>query len=173
MKMKTTLAAITRNRICLAGSVVVQVAMILLITLIVIEMLGFGGNPYIGMITYMALPAMLIFGVALIVWGLRRERKRVSEVEFPELATSRRAEITEAGRVLGQLYQANVFPTMKLDWNTYPNHIGHERAPGCFRCHGGDHETEGGETLSFDCGPCHTVVAWDEANPQILELLKD
>jgi len=93
--------------------------------------------------------------------------------EYPELANERRVDIEEAGRVLGKLYVANVFPTMNLGWNNYPNHIGHERSPGCFRCHEGDHETEDGEEINSDCEPCHTVVAWDEANPQILELLKD
>ena len=61
---------------------------------------------------------------------------------------------------------------MNLEWNTYPNHVGHERSPGCFRCHSGDHTTEEGETISFDCRPCHMIVAWDEASPEILELLK-
>ena len=93
--------------------------------------------------------------------------------EYPDLADARRAEIETAGGVLGRLYVANVFPSMSLDWNTYPNHVGHERSPGCFRCHSGDHATEEGETISFDCRPCHMIVAWDEASPEILELLKE
>jgi len=92
--------------------------------------------------------------------------------EYPELASERQGEIGEAGRVLGVLYAANVFPSMNLGWNAYPNHAGHERSPGCFRCHAGDHATEEGEPISFDCRPCHMIVAWDEASPEILELLK-
>jgi hypothetical protein len=93
--------------------------------------------------------------------------------EYPDLAEERQDDIEEAGRILGKLYAANVFPSMKLGWNNYPNHIGHERSPGCYRCHEGNHENEDGEEITSDCEPCHTVVAWDEANPQILELLKD
>jgi len=46
------------------------------------------------------------------------------------------------GRILGDAdalagsgggYARNVFPQMSVSWNTYPNHIGHEASPGCFR----------------------------------------
>jgi hypothetical protein len=62
---------------------------------------------------------------------------------------------------------------MKLDWGTYPDHIGHEQSPGCFRCHGGNHSDSDGETITMDCRSCHTIVAYDEASPQILELIPD
>lgn len=91
--------------------------------------------------------------------------------EYPELAEERAADIEEAGRILGSVYASNVFPWMNVGWDTYPDHLGHERSPGCFRCHDGDHATAGGETISDDCEICHAVVAWDEASPEILEML--
>jgi formate-dependent nitrite reductase cytochrome c552 subunit len=93
------------------------------------------------------------------------------EIEYPELAASRAEDIEEAGRVLGALYKSNVHPSMNLGWGAYPDHIGHEQSPGCFRCHGGNHATEDGETITTDCRSCHTIVAFDEASPQILELI--
>ena len=93
--------------------------------------------------------------------------------EYPELAEERAADIEEAGRILGSVYASNVFPWMNVGWDTYPDHLGHERSPGCFRCHDGDHATAGGETISDDCEICHAVVAWDEASPEILEMLPD
>ncbi len=93
------------------------------------------------------------------------------ESEYPEVASIRADEIEQAGRVLGALYESNVFPDMKIEWGTYPNHIGHEFSPGCNRCHAGDHATEDGEIINDDCSVCHTIVAWDEASPEILELI--
>jgi hypothetical protein len=31
----------------------------------------------------------------------------------------------------------------------------------------------GRETITAACDVCHTVVAWDEANPEILEMIPD
>jgi len=77
--------------------------------------------------------------------------------EYPELATERVADIEEAGRILATVYASNVFPSMNIGWDTYPDHIGHDRSPGCFRCHAGDHATADGEKISDDCEACHTI----------------
>jgi hypothetical protein len=90
----------------------------------------------------------------------------------PEIAASAGREIEQAGRVLGDLQAANVFPEMKVTWGTYPNHIGHTDSPGCFRCHDGEHATEEGETISQDCETCHTLLAMEEERPEILETLR-
>jgi hypothetical protein len=70
---------------------------------------------------------------------------------------------------LQQIYSANVYPAMMISWATYPNNIGHEKFPGCFRCHDGQHSTKGGESISQDCASCHELVAVDEQNPKILK----
>ncbi|UCF66948.1 MAG: NapC/NirT family cytochrome c [Acidobacteriota bacterium] len=90
---------------------------------------------------------------------------------FPELASSRADEIAEAGRVVGDIYSENVFPSMKVYWGTYPDHIGHEQSPGCFRCHDDEHATDAGETISQDCATCHSLLAWSESDPEILSSL--
>ena len=61
---------------------------------------------------------------------------------------------------------------MKVVWGTYPNHIGHQATPGCFRCHDDEHKTESGETISQDCDTCHTLLAIEEQDPAILSQLQ-
>jgi hypothetical protein len=45
-------------------------------------------------------------------------------------------------------------------------------APGCFRCHDGEHVTAAGKAISQDCALCHSLLAVEEVNPKILSELK-
>ena len=63
---------------------------------------------------------------------------------YPTSRRRRRAEIEAAVKAVQAVYLRNVFPNMKLDWGYHPNNIGHEDFPGCFRCHGGNHESKDG-----------------------------
>jgi NapC/NirT cytochrome c family, N-terminal region len=67
------------------------------------------------------------------------------------------------------LRSENVYPQMKIGWGTYPNNIGHDKFPGCFRCHDGQHVTKSGDAITQDCDSCHALVAVDEQNPKILK----
>ena len=89
---------------------------------------------------------------------------------YPDISVSDSAAIVAAAQRLGDLYSVNVFPQMKVWWNTYPDHIGHEQSPGCYRCHGRRLRTEERETISRDCDVCHTVLAEKEKDPKILSL---
>jgi nitrate/TMAO reductase-like tetraheme cytochrome c subunit len=59
------------------------------------------------------------------------------------------------------IYRANFFPEMKADWRVYPNNIGHENWPGCFRCHDGLHKTGDGkkQIQASSCDSCHVILA--------------
>jgi len=57
-------------------------------------------------------------------------------------------------------------------WDTYPNHIGHEQSDGCGRCHTRGMRTEDREQISNDCENCHTVLADEEVDPEIMTILK-
>ncbi len=95
------------------------------------------------------------------------------EKERPDVAAAKKDAILAAGKAIAEIYAQNVFPTMKVEWGTYPNHIGHpDMAGGCFRCHDGEHATADGKTIDNDCGHCHAVLAQDEADPGILAQLK-
>jgi len=78
--------------------------------------------------------------------------------------------VDDAVAELQDVYTSNVFPTMGVTWDTYPNHIGHQRSPGCFRCHNDEHATEDGEVISgSDCfEACHNLLAMEEEEPAIL-----
>jgi hypothetical protein len=86
---------------------------------------------------------------------------------YPEIAAEKAPQITQAVAELNEIYSSNVFPAMKVDWGTYPDHSGHD---GCFRCHG-RLKTEEGEGIPRNCGFCHSVLAWEEQDPEILRTI--
>jgi hypothetical protein len=104
--------------------------------------------------------------------GITDEIKGFYAKNYPDVASGNAAAVEQAAAELGNIYAWNVFPHMKVDWNTYPNHIGHQDSPGCFRCHNNKHRTEDGkERISRKCNTCHTILADGEPNPEILETL--
>jgi hypothetical protein len=56
-------------------------------------------------------------------------------------------------------FRKNIFPFMKVRWDTHPDNIGHLAAPGCFRCHDNEHRSIDGKTISKDCKACHVIIA--------------
>ncbi len=65
--------------------------------------------------------------------------------------------VDQAVSTITAIYDQNVFPSMKVNWTTYPNNIGHRNWPGCFRCHDNHHGTESGKILTSSCSVCHTM----------------
>ena len=90
---------------------------------------------------------------------------------YPELAATEAAKIGAAATTLGDIYSVNVFPRMKVWWDVYPNHIGHEQSDGCFRCHKRSMRTEEREQVSTECENCHILLAEEEENPDIMSVL--
>lgn len=80
-----------------------------------------------------------------------------------------RQQLETAIREIQRIYSTNVFPEMNVTWGTYPDNIGHESFPGCFRCHDGAHTSADGQTINQDCASCHNLLAWEEENPEILQ----
>lgn len=90
---------------------------------------------------------------------------------YPDAAQARKPQIEAAAQELGHIYSVNVFPSMNIKWGTYPNHIGHQEFPGCFRCHDDELKTASGRTIEQDCMQCHSLLAMEEENPEILAQL--
>ncbi|MBP7147314.1 MAG: NapC/NirT family cytochrome c [Acidobacteria bacterium] len=91
---------------------------------------------------------------------------------YPQLlAGDKRAALDSSIAQIVQIYRTNVFPSMNIKWGTYPNHIGHEQSPGCFRCHDDEHQSADGKSISQDCFTCHSLLAQEEENPEILQQL--
>jgi len=80
---------------------------------------------------------------------------------YPLVAHNRGQAIETAISSLKVLYRLVATPDMRVTAATYPNNIGHQTAPGCFRCHDGAHYkvVDGaltGETIPSQCATCHT-----------------
>jgi hypothetical protein len=88
---------------------------------------------------------------------------------YPDLAGSEA--VAQAGKALGDAYCWNNFPHMKVTWNLYPNHIGHQESPGCMRCHDNKHKTADGDKVGKKCGTCHELVAEEESDSKLLQEL--
>lgn len=76
---------------------------------------------------------------------------------YPEVYIGRGAWIEAAVSEVQQAYATSVFPGMNVDSKTYADNIGHQRTPGCFRCHDGKHVSPAGKVIRQECGTCHTM----------------
>jgi hypothetical protein len=104
--------------------------------------------------------------------GIAAELQHFYRDNYPDVLAARADAVEEAARTLGAIYAWNVFPEMRVTWDTYANHLGHTESPGCFRCHDRRHRTEDRERIEKDCSMCHSLLAESEANPAILQELK-
>jgi len=67
------------------------------------------------------------------------------------------AALRRAIAVFQNIYRSNVFPSMRIGWGTYPDHVGHTTSQGCFRCHDESHKSSDGRTIGQDCELCHSM----------------
>ena len=100
--------------------------------------------------------------------GIDKGLREFYQREYPETLSRRPAQIEAAVQALQEIYSRNVFPEMKVTWGTYPNNLGHENFPGCFRCHDDNHKSASGKTITQDCSACHELLAMDEEKPKLL-----
>jgi hypothetical protein len=90
----------------------------------------------------------------------------------PGLWDGDRRLIERGARSAAQIYGRTVFPAMSTNWETHPNHIGHEQSPGCWRCHDDEMATADGEhVIPLDCENCHVFLVEDSPEPPDLTQL--
>lgn len=99
--------------------------------------------------------------------AIREGLDRFYREKYPELYAKRKKDVERAAIAVAAIHNRNVFPTMRVKWGTYPNNIGHNDFPGCFRCHDDKHKG-GNKTISQDCNSCHSMLAMEESNPKVL-----
>lgn len=80
------------------------------------------------------------------------------ESQYPHIWEADKASVNNAVDKVREIYERNFFPSMRVDWQTYPDNIGHLISPGCFRCHDGRHVNQRGKPISHDCSVCHTFL---------------
>ena len=131
------------------------------------------------------LPATLPYlkkkGVELLKAELRQQRRGgpphprrargLLPGDLPRGGRPTRADVAAASKMLVSIYDTNVFPDLRVGWGNYPNNLGHDAFPGCFRCHDDKHKTADGKTITQDCGVCHEAVAVEESSPEVLKTL--
>ena len=91
--------------------------------------------------------------------------------QYPDVYQKQKREVETSIDEVRAIYLRNIFPDMKVTWGSYVNNIGHTSSPGCFRCHDGNHVAADGREITQDCASCHTLLAVQETNPQILTQL--
>lgn len=76
-----------RNWISWGGSAIALISLANILFLLLLDVFGVRTNPYVGILAYMVLPAVLIFGLAVIpagmLWERRRRRKILPEKYAP------------------------------------------------------------------------------------------
>jgi hypothetical protein len=87
------------------------------------------------------------------------------------LALAGKKPLEEVPAAVKNIHERNIYPEMMVSWGAYPNNIGHEAFPGCFRCHDDNHKSDTGKTISQECSTCHDLLAVAEENPEILKQL--
>jgi hypothetical protein len=80
---------------------------------------------------------------------------------YPAVAASDGSAIDSTIGELKTIYRLIATPDMLVAGQTYPSNLGHQSAPGCFRCHDGAHYkvVDGAltnETIPSTCSTCHT-----------------
>ena len=83
------------------------------------------------------------------------------EAEYPLVDKTQTTKIDAAVTDLQRIYRLVATPEMQVTGDTYPNNLGHQSAPGCFRCHDGAHflVVDGAltkESIPAACSTCHT-----------------
>ena len=76
---------------------------------------------------------------------------------YKDIYAKQRADVDRAISATQRAFSRNIHPSMSITWGTYPNNIGHNDFPGCFRCHDESHKTKDGKTISQDCELCHKM----------------
>jgi hypothetical protein len=80
---------------------------------------------------------------------------------YPDVYSEKEEEIAAALKELELIAKYTTFPHMMVTPETYIDNSGHEKWPGCFRCHGklihadGD---EAGKVITSRCDLCHSTI---------------
>jgi len=90
--------------------------------------------------------------------------------KYPQIASAKADSIQNSIGEIQRIYSVTFFPTMKVNWKTHPNNIGHMYYPGCFRCHDDNHVSKDGKVISKDCNSCHTMLDQTAGSLQAAQL---
>src|ERR1044072_7186323 len=84
-----------RNYISFGGTLIVIAAVVSILLLFLIDLTKRWDNPYLGIVTYIVLPAFLVFGLLVILTGMLIERRRRRRSPASEIAPYPRIDLNE------------------------------------------------------------------------------
>jgi hypothetical protein len=84
-----------RNYLSFAGALIVTAAVVSILLLVLIEFTQSSDNPYLGIITYIILPAFLTLGLIVILTGMLLERRRRRRSPESEIAAYPKLDLNE------------------------------------------------------------------------------
>src|SRR5215203_1558391 len=84
-----------RNYISFAGGLIVTASVVSILLLFLIELTQTADNPYLGIVTYIILPAFLALGLLIILTGMLIERRRRRRSPASEIAQYPRIDLNE------------------------------------------------------------------------------
>jgi nitrate/TMAO reductase-like tetraheme cytochrome c subunit len=95
-KAETGSPTLFRNYLSFAGAVIVIAALVSILLLFLIELTQATDNPYLGIVTYIILPAFLVLGILVILLGIVLERRRRRRSPDAEIAPFPKIDFNEA-----------------------------------------------------------------------------
>jgi hypothetical protein len=90
--------------------------------------------------------------------GIERHIRDFYAKAHPQVLKNSETKVKEAIAEVQRVYGQNFFPRMRVNWQAYPENIGHKEFPGCFRCHDGKHVSKNGKVIRNDCAVCHDFL---------------
>ena len=74
--MRSFFQAMMRDAVSLTGAAITTASALVFLTLFSVELLGAHGSPYLGILAYLIVPGLFLFGLLLIPIGIWRSRRR-------------------------------------------------------------------------------------------------
>ena len=90
--------------------------------------------------------------------GIERHIRDFYAKAYPSVLKDFEAKLRDAIAEVQRVYRQNFFPQMRVNWQGYPENIGHKEFPGCFRCHEGKQVSKDGRVIRNDCAACHDFL---------------
>lgn len=84
--MEQRTPSLSRNFISLIGAAIALAGLLSIIFLFIVEFIGKQSHPYLGILTYIVFPGVLIFGLLLVFTGMLLERRRRHKAAPGEIA---------------------------------------------------------------------------------------
>lgn len=127
-----------RNGVSFAGGIVVVISAVLILFALLTQLTMHRVNPYVGIITYLVFPAILVLGVALVLGGMRweagrrKKHQRLPHLPYPQIDLNLRRQ----RRIFAYSVGAGTILAVIIAWASYQGFLFTESVTFCGQtCH--------------------------------------